>query len=435
MEHSYKKILTWVLIVSIITSMIFGSAMGLIIGVVVTRNSNIVNKIPIVGWLENKVFKSGSGADNNVANNNQKIVKVDEESAVVSVAEKVAPAVVNIVATKDLPKVQQYYSDPFSNNDFFQQFFGDGFGNFFNTPSPAPKSNNNSGTEKKEISSGTGFIISSDGYIVTNKHVVVDEEAEYTVLTNDEKKYSAKVLARDPANDLAVLKIEAKDLPTVELGDSGHLKVGQSVIAIGNALGEFKNTVSTGVVSGLLRSITAGGIGMGSEQLTGVIQTDASINPGNSGGPLLNIAGQVIGINTAIAQGAQGIGFAIPINEVKNTIESVKKNGRIIRTWLGIRYAQINEAIAKANNLNINYGVLIIRGDKPTDLAVVPGGPADKAGLEENDIILEVNGQKIDDKNSLIKTLAQFKPDDEITLKIMHKGTEKSVKVRLGEMK
>ncbi len=258
---------------------------------------------------------------------------------------------------------------------------------------------------------------------------------EYTVLMNDESKHEAKVLARDPINDIAILKIEGQDFPTVELGDSSTLKVGQTVIAIGNALGEFRNTVSTGVISGLSRSITAGGAGIGSEQLIGVIQTDASINPGNSGGPLLNLAGQVIGINTAMASGAENIGFAIPINAVKNTIESVRQYGRIVRPWLGVRYVMVNKTIAEENKLSVDYGALIVRGEKVTDLAVIPGSPADKAGLEENDIILEVNGQKIDQDHPLAMIISRYQPGDEITLKVLHKGEEKEVKVKLEEMK
>lgn len=251
------------------------------------------------------------------------IVKVNEESDVVSVVEKVSPAVVSIIITKNLPKIEEYYFNPFGDDDFFNRFFGD---DFFNFGIPQYRQN---GTEEQEIGGGTGFIITSDGYIVTNKHVVADEEAEYTVMMNDESKYDAEVVARDPTTDFAVLKIEGKDFPTIELGDSDELKVGQTVIAIGNALGEFRNTVSVGVISGLSRSITASSFGFGSENLVGVIQTDASINHGNSGGPLLNLAGQVIGINTAIAQDAQNIGFAIPINEVKNSIESVKEYGKL----------------------------------------------------------------------------------------------------------
>jgi len=357
------------------------------------------------------------------------IVKVNEESDVVSVVEKVSPAVVSIIITKNLPKIEEYYFNPFGDDDFFNRFFGD---DFFNFGIPQYRQN---GTEEQEIGGGTGFIITSDGYIVTNKHVVADEEAEYTVMMNDESKYDAEVVARDPTTDFAVLKIEGKDFPTIELGDSDELKVGQTVIAIGNALGEFRNTVSVGVISGLSRSITASSFGFGSENLVGVIQTDASINHGNSGGPLLNLAGQVIGINTAIAQDAQNIGFAIPINEVKNSIESVKEYGKIIKPWLGVRYIMINKSIAESNKLDVDYGALIIRGEERTDLAVIPGSPADKAGLVENDIILEVNGEKIDQDYPLMKAIAKFKPGDEITLKVLHKGEEKEVKVRLEELK
>ncbi len=405
MDSNFKKFYIAALITSVITSSIFGALMGFW----AASYGNIFEK-----QKEEATVK-------------EQIVTVSEESAVISAVEKISPAVVSIIVSKDLPIIEKYYYDPFGS-DFFQQFFGDDFENFFGVPQY--KQN---GTEKREIGGGTGFIVSQNGYIVTNKHVVYDEEADYTVITNDGTKYDAQVLARDPITDVAILKIDGDNFPTVELGDSSKLKVGQTVIAIGNALGEFSNTVSTGVISGLSRSITAGGGGL-SERLSGVIQTDASINPGNSGGPLVNLAGQVIGINTAMAAGAENIGFAIPINEVKNTIKSVQENGRIVRPWLGVRYVQITPEIAKENKLNVDYGALIVRGEKRTDLAVIPGSPADKAGLEENDIILEVNGQKIDEKNPLVKVISQFKPGDEITLKILHKGEEKEINVTLEEM-
>jgi len=356
--------------------------------------------------------------------NDQKTFNVEENSAVVDAVERANPAVVNVVVTKDLPKLEQFYYNPFGNDDFFNNFFGNDF------LVPGTKQN---GTEKREVGGGSGFIISKDGLVVTNKHVVLDEQADYSILLNNEHTYTAKVLARDPVNDLAILKIETdEDLPVLELGDSDSIKIGQTAIAIGNALGEFRNTVSVGVISGLARSVMTGG-GSFSEELTNLIQTDASINPGNSGGPLLNIAGQVIGINTAVAQGAQGIGFAIPINEVKNSIESVKTNGSIVRPWLGVRFIMLNSDVAKANNLKIEDGALIVRGDTRTDLAVVPGSPADKAGLVENDIILEIDGQKLDSQNSLAKVVAKYKPDDEISLKIWHKGEEKNIRLKLGK--
>jgi serine protease Do len=243
------------------------------------------------------------------------------------------------------------------------------------------------------------------------------------------------VLARDPITDLAILKIEAGNLPKVEFGDSAGIKVGQSVIAIGNALGEFRNTVSVGVISGLSRSIVAGDSRYGSESLTGVIQTDASINPGNSGGPLLNITGQVIGINTAIAQGAQNIGFAIPVNDVKNSIESVQQFGKIIRPWLVIRYMMVDKELADSNELPVDYGALVSRGQTQSELAVIPGSPADKAGIVENDIILEIDGAKLESAGALTGIINKHKVGDMVKLKIMHKGQEKSLTVRLEEMK
>jgi len=411
MPKENKNFIVTIVVTSIIISSVFGAGAGFL-----AVNNNQLNT-----WLKRVLRQDGqtnSGLE-------QRTVQIQEQSAVIDAVEKVSPAVVSIIITKDLPKLEQYYYNPFGNDPFFNQFFS-GSDQFL---VPGTRQN---GTEKQEVGGGSGFIISADGLVVTNKHVVSDDQAEYMVLMNDEKKYPAKVLARDPVNDLAILKIEAKDLPMVELGDSDNLKAGQSVIAIGNALGEFRNTVSVGVISGLARSITAGGAGT-SENLTNIIQTDAAINPGNSGGPLLNIAGQVIGINTAVAQGAQGIGFAIPINEMKQSIESVKQNGKIVRPWLGVRYVMLTDDIAKQNNLSITEGALIVRGDTRTDLAVIPGSPADKAGLVENDIILEANGQKINSKNLLANVIGKFKPDDEITLKIWHKGETKEVKVKLGE--
>lgn len=413
-----KKFLILVLAVSIAASSVFGGAMG------------FWASAPHNGQLSDLFgFGLHSGADVS----KEKIITVTEESAVTTAVQKVSPAVVSIIITKNLPNIRQYGS-PFGQ-EFFREFFGYDFPDFFGHEIPESGNQGEDGTEKREIGGGTGFIISKDGFIVTNKHVVIDSEADYTVLMNDGEKHEAKVLAQDAVNDIAVLKVNADNLPVVELGDSSDLKVGQTVIAIGNALGELRNTVSTGVISGLARSVTAGGSGIGSEQLINVIQTDASINPGNSGGPLLNIAGQVIGVNTAMAQGAQNIGFAIPVNEIKNTIDSVKKFGRIIRPWLGVRYVIANKAIANANKLPVDYGAIIVRGQNQTDLAVIPGSPADQAGLVENDIILEINGQKITEENPLANVIAKFKIGDEIELKISHHGKNKNVKIKLEEMK
>lgn len=262
--------------------------------------------------------------------------QTSQEEAIIKAVKEVSPAVVSVVITKDVPKLKLYYENPFKE---FEQFFGQPFE--FQIPRYKQE-----GTEKKEIGGGTGFIISEDGMILTNAHVVLDKEADYTVLTNDGKKYPAKVLARDSIRDLAVMKIEGektideqgkmnlKSFPTIKLGDSDKLQIGQTVIAIGNALGEFRNTVSVGVISGLGRTVTASGGGM-IETLEDVIQTDAAINLGNSGGPLLNLRGEVIGVDFAMSQQGQNIGFAIPIDKTKKDIEQVKTLGKIVYPFFG----------------------------------------------------------------------------------------------------
>lgn len=344
-----------------------------------------------------------------------------QEDLVISAVKKVSPSVVSILASRDLPAIQNEFS-PFQD-PFFQEFFGDDF-----RVEPSPEGE----TQTQELSSGSGFIISEDGYIITNKHVVAYDDVDYSVVLNNEKTYKATVIDRDTITDLAVLKIESQEkLPTVELGDSSNLEVGQTVIAIGNALGEFSNTVSTGVISGLSRTVVAGGAG-NIEKLTNVIQTDASINPGNSGGPLLDSSGKVIGINTAIASRAQNIGFAISINEAKSVIDSIYESGRIVRPWLGVRYIIINEDIAKQNNLPLNYGALVVRASRE-ELAVIPGSPADKAGLRENDIILEINGKQVNNSQPLSYLISQYSPGETVELKVQSQGEEKTVEIELGE--
>jgi len=340
------------------------------------------------------------------------------EDSVVSAVKKAKPAVVSIVASKMVPKYDVSYQD--------NTGFGSLFPGIFQTPVYTPN-----GTEKKKIGSGSGFLISKDGMIVTNRHVVSDKDAIYEVLLNNGKTYTATVLARDGVLDVALMKISASGLPYLELGDSDTLDVGQSVVAIGNALGEFKNTVSVGVVSGLSRSITASDKSGQSERLDKIIQTDAAINPGNSGGPLLNLAGKVIGINVAVVQGSSNVGFALPINSVKSVISSVKNTGKIIRPYVGVRYIPITPEIKSKNNLTVDYGILVLRGQTSAELAVTPGSPADKAGILENDIILSVDGQKIDDDNSFSYLIRGKQVGDTITLRILSKGIEKNVFVRL----
>jgi serine protease Do len=361
--------------------------------------------------------------------NNEATIKRDvitEESRIIDVVEKASPAVVSIVITKDVPIIEQYYQEfnPFGD-DFFNDFFGNN-GFKFRIPQQRQK-----GTEKREVGGGSGFFISADGYIVTNKHVVDDDKAEYTVLTNDGKKYDAEILAKDSMLDVAILKVKGNGFSYLSFGDSDRLKPGQTVIAIGNALGEFRNSVSVGVVSGLSRSVVAGDLFGKSEQLEGVIQTDAAINPGNSGGPLLDIAGKVIGVNVAMSRGAENIGFALTSNTVKNIADSVKQYGEIVRPYLGVRYIRITEELKKKNNLTVDYGVLVSRGETPEDLAVIPGSPADKAGIAENDIILEVDGVKLEQDKSLASIIRQKGIGQTVKLKILHKGSEKEIEVKL----
>jgi len=350
---------------------------------------------------------------------------VDYEQAVVSAVEKASPSVVSIIVSKDLPVIEQCPYSPFSDlPPEFQQYFGEQF----QFSQPCQK-----GTKFQEIGGGSGFVISKDGLIATNKHVVSDTAASYTVLTNDGKKYDAEVLARHPSLDIAVLKIKLSvgGLPVMTLGDSDSIKLGQTAIAIGNALGEFRNTVAVGVISGLSRTVTAGGTGIGEETIEGVIQTDAAINPGNSGGPLLNLKGEVIGINTAMVSNAQNIGFALPINQVKKAIESVKKTGKIISPYLGVRYLVINSDLAKKEKLSVENGALI-RGsaDGP---AITPDSPAQKAGLQAEDIILELNGQKIDQDHSLGYLIQKYNVGDQVSLKILRDGKEMTLKAILEE--
>lgn len=340
----------------------------------------------------------------------------DREESVISVVDRAAPSVVSIAIEKDA-----------TQNNQIDQFFD--VWPFFNNLPREPLQDQ--GPDWQKVGGGTGFIISADGYILTNKHVVSDTEARYKVTLNNGTEYEAKLIGTDLFNDIGALKIEAEDLPTLELANSDDLLIGQTVIAIGNALAEFSNTVTTGVVSGIGRSIIASSGGGSSEKLEDVIQTDAAINPGNSGGPLLNLSGQVVGINTAISSQGQLIGFAIPINSAKSIIKSVTESGEIVRPYLGVRYLMLSKDIAKKNNLTVENGALIIRGDDPSQLAIVPGSPADTAGLLENDIILEVDGQALNEEYTLAEAISKSSPGQEMKLKILSKGQNKEIKVRL----
>lgn len=343
------------------------------------------------------------------------------EPQIVNAIKTASPAVVSVVVSKDVPIVEQYFVNPFENDPFFHQFFGD-----VQIPQLRQK-----GFKKEEIGGGSGFAVSSDGLILTNKHVVSDTKAEYTVFTNDGKKYSAKVLARDKVVDIAILKISAPNLSAIKLGNSDDVAVGQTSIVIGNALGEFRNTASVGVISGLSRSITASGGGI-TETIYDVIQTDASINPGNSGGPLLNLNGEVVGVSTAMVSGAQSIGFAIPINQVKRIINDVINFGKIKTPFLGVRYLTITSSVQDSRKLPFDYGVLIVKGEN-NEPAVLPDSPAAKAGLEEGDIILEFGDRKIDLDHPLISRINLYSVGDTIKMKIWRDDKIITLQVILAE--
>ena len=311
---------------------------------------------------------------------------VSEESAIVSVAETASPSVVSIVAGR-------VSWDPFS------------------------------GPVREEGGIGTGFIVGEAGIILTNRHVVADTKASYSVLLSDKRRYPVKDVFRDLFNDLAILKIDAVDLPAVALGNSDNLKVGQSVVAIGNALGRFSNTVTTGVVSGIGRGVSASS-GLGSSEiLEDVIQTDAALNPGNSGGPLFNLSAEVIGINVAITVGAQNIGFAIPINVAKATLENFEEYGRIVRPFLGINYVMISADLSELRGLP--EGAFVRE--------VIAGSPAESAGLRPADIIVKIDGVVINEQHPLARVLRAAAVGDKLRLVVSRNGEETTLEAVLGE--
>ena len=323
-----------------------------------------------------------------------KQISVQESSAVISVAKKVSPSVVSITAQTTV-----------------STFFG----------------------TQQATSAGTGIIVSSDGLIMTNRHVVSDTSAVYDVKTADGTSLkNARVIARDTFNDIAFIRVDDKNLPAVSLGDSSAIQIGQKVVAIGNALGQLQNTVTEGIISGIGRPITAGSSSdSSSEQLTNLIQTDAAINEGNSGGPLVNLDGQVIGMNTATASSAQSIGFSIPINDAVALIASVEKSGKIVRPYLGIRYIPVSADIAKSYDLKSNDGAWL--NGTTEQPGVIAGSPAAKAGIQNNDIITKVNNDKVTATVSLQSLVGKYNVGDKVKLTVVRDGKTITVDVTLGE--
>ncbi len=330
-------------------------------------------------------------------NNNRENIVLQEGEVVSEVAKKVSPSVVSIVGQ-------------------------------------AGTTMGTNGIVAQQETAGTGIIISENGYVVTNKHVLEGSSGKVSVVLSDGTRYkNVKEVGKDPLNDIAFLKIEdANNLTPAQLGNSRNVDIGQKVVAIGNALGQFKNTVTSGIISGIGRPVVAGG-SEGQERLEGLFQTDAAINPGNSGGPLTNLAGEVIGINTAVAQDAEGIGFAIPINAVKGLAKGVIENGKIQRPYLGVQYISITPDVAEEFNLSVKRGAFVF--DANGNNAVVSGGPAAKAGIRNRDIITKINDMPVNERNNLAGLLAEFAPGDKINLTVLRDGQQRTLEVELGQLR
>lgn len=343
-------------------------------------------------WLFLQTGLIKTGASTSVSGSRQKLV--EEETVVADVARTVSPSVVSIVTESTARSVY--------------------------------------GGLAQQQSAGTGIIISADGYILTNRHVIPDGASNVQVVLSDGSKYqNVKVVGRDSLNDLAFLKISGvSNLTAAKLGDSGTAGVGDKVVAIGNALGQYQTTVTSGIISAIGRPLTASDeSGASSEQLENLLQTDAAINPGNSGGPLVNINGEVIGINTAVASEAQGIGFAIPINDAKGLIKSVTDTGQLQRAYLGIRYVSITPEVVSQLKLQVKNGAYI----NDSDNAVVSGSPAAEAGLQAKDIITKINDTGVDAQHPLSSQLSQFVPGNTITITFIRNGKEQTTKATLAQ--
>lgn len=324
-----------------------------------------------------------------------------EETSVANIVSKVTPAVVSIISET---RTSGYYS-----------FFGGG----------------------TSQSAGTGMIVSSDGYIITNKHVV-EGATKVTVVTDAGDSYEdVSIVGEDPLNDVAYLKIKgAKDLPTITLGDSKTIAVGQPVLAIGNALGAYQNTVTQGIISGTGRSVTASDSdGSNSETLTDMLQTDAAINPGNSGGPLVNAAGDVIGINTAVSTSANGLGFAIPISATKGMLKRIMEDGKDERAYLGLTYITVTAEVAKEAKLSVNHGAYIYNNSSRSGEAVVKNGPADRAGIKTGDVITKVGSIEVGRAGSISTLIGEYKAGDNVQLTYIRDGKEYTTIVELEAYK
>jgi serine protease Do len=340
---------------------------------------------------------------------------IDESSVDVSdVVAVVNDAVVAIVITKDLPTYETVYVNPFGDTGFGFQ---------------VPK-RRQTGTEAVEIGGGSGFFVREDGYITTNAHVVSDRNADYTVIMTDSTQLAASVVSVDPLLDIAVLKVGGQNYPYLEFADSNALRLGQTVIAIGNALAEYQNSVSTGVVSGLSRSIITSSDYGQTQLLENVIQTDAAINQGNSGGPLMSIDGKVIGVNVAMADGVENIAFALPANEVKIVVDSIIEYGRVSKPYVGVLYVMITPEIQSAYGLQSEYGAYLVSGQEGTS-AIISDSPAAKVGLQDEDIVLSINDQKLIRSEDFPAIMSDARVGDELSLIVLRDGQEFALEIVL----
>ena len=363
--------------------------LAIIIVVVIALAWLGVGATMLVRWLD-------GGQQPEVSDQGSNVVISQKEADLAELVEKTSPTVVSIVTSQ------------VSGQGFFQQ---------------------------EVEGAGTGIVISEDGYILTNKHVISEARSVQVVMSDGTRHSDVTVVGSDPLNDIAFLKIKnVSDLKVATLGDSGAMRVGQDVIAIGNSLGQYQNTVTSGIVSGLGRPVTAASSELNSrvESLTDLLQTDAAINPGNSGGPLINSAGQVVGINTAIAADAQGIGFAIPINAAKGMIRGVIANGKVEKAYLGVQYVAITPDVRTEYKLSVDQGALVRSG---SGSAVESNSPADEAGIKDGDIITKVNEKYVGKQGGLGSLVAEFMPGEKVTLTIIRDGKEQQKTLTLGAYK
>ncbi len=363
------------------------AAMALVVGIV----SGGLSAVAVANLIDPPATPVGTQTD--TPSTGQQVVNVNESSAVITATDAVMPAVVTIASSQE-------------------GLFG-----------------------QTQQGVGSGFIFDADGWILTNKHVI-DGATTLKVQLNDTRVFDGTLYGTDPLTDLAVVKIDATGLPTAELGTSADLERGQLAIAMGSPLGtSYQNTVTTGVVSGLGRQIQAGNASQtSSETLNNLIQTDAAINPGNSGGPLVNSAGQVIGVNTAVATNAQGIGFAIPIDVARPLTEQALDGVQpFVRPWIGVYYVPVTKQVAAENNLAVDYGVWV-NSPASGQPAIFPDSPAAAAGIKDGDIIVEVDGHRIDADHDLAEAVVPHMPGDKVTMRVLNGSSTREVTVTLGTL-